>query len=72
MSLATIKGFWRHATYGGVYAIKSTPFGNLIGGVGPLDPDDLHDLDSYEYTTKINDWLQRALDNHEMYRVVVK
>lgn len=66
MPIVTIKGFWRHTVYGGVYAIESTPYGELVGAVGPLDPDDLHDLESYEYTSKINDWLQRALDNHEL------
>lgn len=70
--MATIKGFWRHRAYGGVYAIESTPFGKLIGGVGPLDPNDLYDLESYEYTSKINDWLGRALDAHELCRINVE
>ena len=32
----------------------------------------LQNLDSYEYTSKINDWLQRALENHELKRVNLK
>ncbi len=71
MPIATIKGFWQHTVYGGVYAIESSPYGELIGGAGPLDPDSLQDLDSYEYTSKINDWLQRALENKELRRINV-
>ena len=72
MGLSSIKGFWRHIVYGQIYAVESTPYGELIAGAGPLDPENLQDLGSYEYTSKINDWLQRALDNHELQRVNVK
>ena len=69
MPIVTIKGFWQHTVYGAIYAIESSPYGELIGGAGPLDPNHLQDLESYEYTSNINDWLQRALDNKELRRI---
>jgi len=50
--MGAVKGFWQH-TNGKIYAIKSDTFGKIIGGVGPLDPDDLHDLDDYDYKPAI-------------------
>ena len=46
--MSIIKGFWQHRN-GKIYAIKSTSFGKIVGGVGPLDPNDLRDLDEYDY-----------------------
>ena len=42
--MTMIKGFWQHLN-GKIYAIKSDSFGKIVGGVGPLEPDDLRDLD---------------------------
>lgn len=72
MGLSSIKGFWQHVVYGQIYAVESTPYGELIAGAGPLDPEHLRDLDCYEYTTRMNDWLQQALDMHQLRRVNVK
>ena len=38
-----IKGFWKHKN-GKIYAIISDTFGNIIGGVGPLEPENLQSL----------------------------
>jgi hypothetical protein len=64
----TIKGFWQH-TNGKVYAIESTPFGRILGAAGPLDPDDLRDLDDYDYKPAIVEWLQEALTEHSLRRI---
>lgn len=72
MGLVSIKGFWQHTVYGQIYAVESTPYGELVAAAGPLDPEHLQDLDSYEYTPQINDWIQQAIDHHELKRVDVK
>jgi len=63
-----VKGFWQHDN-GKIYAVKSDTFGKLIGGVGPLDPDDLHELDQYDYKSAIIDWLQEAIACHKLHRI---
>jgi len=64
----TVKGFWRH-TNGKVYAIESTPFGKILGGIGPLDPDDLRDLDDYDYEPVIIEWLEQAVAERNLHRI---
>jgi hypothetical protein len=64
--MTMIKGFWQHRN-GKIYAIKSDSFGKIVGGVGPLDPDDLHDLDEYDYKPAIVQWLKRAIEKHELH-----
>lgn len=66
--MGTIKGFWQHQN-GKIYAVESTTFGEILGGVGPLDPDDLHDLDDYDYKPAIVQWLARAVAEHELHRI---
>lgn len=63
----TIKGFWQHVN-GRVYAVESDTFGNILGGVGPLDTDDLCDLQDYDYRPAIVDWLRDALAQHKLRR----
>ena len=63
-----IKGFWQHKN-GKIYAIKSDTFGNILGGVGPLDPDNLKGLDSYDYKPAIVDWLKDAIAQKQLRRV---
>lgn len=63
-----IKGFWQHLN-GKIYAIKSDSFGKIVGGVGPLDPDDLHNLDDYDYKPAIAQWLKKAIEKHELHRI---
>ena len=66
--MSTIRGFWKH-TNGSIYAIESDTFGRIVGGVGPLDPNDLHDLDEYEYKPAIIGWVQDAVAEHRLHRV---
>ncbi len=63
-----IKGFWQHRN-GKIYAIESDTFGNIIGGNGPLDLEDLHALDWYDYRPAINDWLREAIAQKQLRRV---
>ncbi|MHC4618465.1 MAG: hypothetical protein ACYTEQ_12015 [Planctomycetota bacterium] len=66
--MGTIKGFWQHAN-GKVYAVESTTFGKIIGGAGPLEPDNLFDLDQYEYKPAIVDWLEKAAAEKKLRRI---
>jgi hypothetical protein len=66
--MATVKGFWQH-TNGKIYAVESTTFGKIVGGVGPLDPNDLRDLDDYQYKPAIVEWLERALAEKKLHRI---
>ena len=66
--MSAVKGFWQH-TNGTIYAVKSDTFGKLLGGVGPLDPDDIHDLDDYDYKPAIIRWLEEAIGQHKLHRV---
>lgn len=66
--MAAVKGFWQHNN-GKVYAVKSDTFGKIIGGAGPLDPDDLQGLDEYEYKLAIVDWLQESFARHKLHRI---
>ena len=66
--MGAVNGFWQH-TNGKIYAVKSDTFGKIIGGVGPLDPDDLYGLDEYEYNSAIIDWLKEAVACHRLRRI---
>lgn len=66
--MAAVTGFWQHNN-GKVYAVKSDTFGKIIGGAGPLDPDDLRQLDQYEYKIAIVDWLQESFSRHKLHRI---
>jgi hypothetical protein len=66
--MGAVKGFWQHEN-GKIYAVESNTFGKIIGGVGPLDPDDLHELDEYDYKPAIIDWLQEAVARHKLRRI---
>jgi hypothetical protein len=67
----TIKGFWQH-TNGKIYAVQSDTFGKIVGGVGPLDPDDLRDLEEYDYKPAIIKWLADAVAQHKLHRINVE
>jgi len=64
----SIKGFWQHAN-GKIYAIESDTFGNIIGGAGPLEPNDLHDLKDYDYKPDIIKWLADTIAQHKLRRI---
>jgi len=63
-----IKGFWKHLDSGCIYAIENTPFGEVLGATGPLDPNRLLNLDKYEYDSKIIVWIKEALAEHKLHR----
>jgi len=64
----TTKGYWQH-TNGKIYAIESTTFGKIVGGVGPLDADNLQGLDDYDYKRAIIEWLERAVAERKLHRI---
>jgi hypothetical protein len=66
--MGTVKGFWQH-TNGKIYAVESTPFGEIVGGTGPLDADEIRDLNEYEYKPDILEWLQGALAEGKLHRI---
>ena len=66
--MRTIKGFWQHKN-GKIYAIESDTFGTIIGGNGPLDLEDLHGLEWYDYRSAINDWIKDAIAQKQLRRV---
>jgi hypothetical protein len=66
----TIKGFWQHVN-GKIYAVESDTFGKIVGGVGPLNPDDLRDLEDYDYKPAITKWLADTIALHKLRRIDV-
>ena len=66
--MQTVKGFWQH-TNGKIYAVESTTFGKIVGGVGPLDPENLLDLNDYDYKPAIVEWLERAVAERKLHRI---
>ncbi|HCO96583.1 MAG TPA: hypothetical protein DIU00_22030 [Phycisphaerales bacterium] len=68
--MSTIKGFWQHAN-GRIYAVESDTFGTILGGAGPLEPHDLHDLEDYDYKPAITQWLVDNVAQHKLRRINV-
>ena len=66
--MTTVRGFWQHAN-GKVYAIESDTFGNIQGAAGPLDPNNLGDLNDYDYRPAIVGWVANALTHHMLRRI---
>ena len=65
--MQTIKGLWQHVN-GKVYAVQSTTLGEIVGAAGPFDPDDIGDLENYDYTPAIVDWVKKALAEKKLHR----
>ena len=65
--MTTVKSFWQHVN-GKIYAIESDTFGEIIGAVGPLDPDTLYDPELYEYKRNILDWILSAFAANKLRR----
>jgi len=63
-----MKSFWQHEN-GNIYAVRSNTFGKVTGAAGPLDPDALQSLDSYEYGPAIVSWVERAIAERKLRRV---
>jgi hypothetical protein len=64
--------FWRHVETGEIYAIESTPFGQVLGAAGPLDAEALPEAADCQCTPKINLWINRAIANSKLRRISVK
>jgi len=65
--MTTVKAFWQHVN-GKVYAIESDSFGQIVGAVGPLDPNDLYDPDQYDCRQTIVDWIKEAFAANKLRR----
>ena len=63
-----MKTFWQHNN-GKMYAVESDTFGRITGAAGPLDPDDLHDLDTYRYGPAAVQWIEEAIAQRTLRRV---
>jgi len=63
-----MKTFWQHAN-GKVYAVESDTFGRIIGAAGPLEIDELRDLDEYTYLCGLAGWLNHAMAHHALHRI---
>ncbi|MBN2130931.1 MAG: hypothetical protein JW741_15625 [Sedimentisphaerales bacterium] len=63
-----MKTFWQHNN-GRVYAVESDTFGKITGAAGPLDPDDLHDLDAYHYGPASVQWIEDAIAQRTLRKV---
>ena len=68
--MGTVKGFWQH-TNGKIHAGEGDTFGNILGGVGPLEPNDLHDLEDYDYKPAITKWLSDTIAQRKLHRINV-
>ena len=53
---------------GRIYAIKCTPFGQIAGACGPLDPENLPDLDEVEYGSDILIWIESTMTEGKLRR----
>ena len=67
-----MKGFWQDIKTGKIYAVESDTFGEIVGGVGPLDENDLHDLEDYDYKPAMLEWLERAIAENKLRRISAK
>jgi hypothetical protein len=57
--MRTIKHFRLHIETCDIYAIEQRADASLVGSCGPLAEDSLEDLNSYDYSDKQNDWVQK-------------
>ena len=60
--MKTIKHFRLHIDTGDIYAIEQRADARVVSSCGPLEEDDLKDLDSYDYSKKKNRWVQKNLN----------
>jgi len=63
-----MKTFWQHAN-GDVYAVESDSFGHVVGVVGPLALDKLHDPSEYNYHCGLVAWIERAITRRQLHRI---
>jgi len=60
--MKTIKHFSVHVETGDIYAIERSSDARLVGSCGPLAENNLKDLNSYNYSDKQNNWIQKNSD----------
>jgi hypothetical protein len=66
--MSATKGFWKHVENGRIYAIQSTPFGQIVGACGPLDPCNLPNLEEIEYGKDILIWIESTMAEGKFHR----
>ena len=66
--MSSTKGFWKHADNGKIYAIECTPFGTIIGACGPLDPDNLPNLEEVDYGKDTLIWVETTMAEGKLHR----
>ena len=66
--MSSTKGFWKHADNGKIYAIECTPFGTIIGACGPLDRDNLPDLEEVDYGKETLIWVETTMAEGKLHR----
>ena len=66
------KDYWKHTENGRVYAIKCTCFGQILGACGPLDEDNLPDLDEIDYSSDILIWVESPMTEGKLRRVTLE
>ena len=62
------KDFWKHVENGRVYAIQWSCFGEILGANGPLDENDLPELDEIEYGRDILIWVETTMAEGKLRR----
>ena len=60
--MKTSKDFYRHSDTGEIFAIERRWDGAMLRSCGPLKEESLRALESYDYTDKLNLWLQEVSD----------
>ncbi len=63
-----MKTFWQHAS-GEVFAVESDTFGHVVGAVGPLPLDGLHDPSEYNYGCGLVGWVKKAIAQRKLHRI---
>ena len=66
--MSSTKGFWKHADNGKIYAIECTPFGTIIGACGPLDLDNLPNLEEVDYGKETLIWVETTMAEGKLHR----
>ena len=66
--MSSTKGFWKHADNGKIYAIECTPFGTIIGAFGPLDRDNLPNLEEVDYGKETLIWVETTMAEGKLHR----
>jgi hypothetical protein len=52
-----------------LYATRHDTFGHITGVAGPLDPEDLGDLEECYFQTELVEWAENAVRQHAMHKI---